>query len=47
MTTAPPSPSSEAKRQRLALLIAFALILVWGANFSIQKQVFSALNTCF
>jgi drug/metabolite transporter (DMT)-like permease len=44
MSTAPSALSPEAKRQRLALLIAFALILVWGANFSIQKQVFSAMG---
>jgi drug/metabolite transporter (DMT)-like permease len=44
MPTKPAALSPEAKRQRLALLVAFALILVWGANFSIQKQVFSAMG---
>ena len=44
MSTAHSALSPEAKRQRLALLTAFALILVWGANFSIQKQVFSAMG---
>ena len=31
-------------RQRLAAWAAFALILVWGANFSVQKAVFNALS---
>ncbi len=31
-------------RQRAALLMALALILVWGANFSVQKAVFTALT---
>ncbi len=31
-------------RQRAALLLAFALILVWGINFSVQKAVFSAVT---
>lgn len=31
-------------RQRAALLLALALILVWGANFSVQKAVFDALG---
>jgi hypothetical protein len=34
----------HAARQRLALWAALALILVWGANFSVQKAVFSALS---
>ena len=33
-----------AARQRLALWAALALILVWGANFSIQKAVFQAIT---
>lgn len=31
-------------RQRAALLLALGLILVWGANFSVQKAVFTALS---
>jgi drug/metabolite transporter (DMT)-like permease len=31
-------------RQRLAAWAAFALLLVWGANFSVQKVVFEALS---
>ena len=34
----------HAARQRLALWAALALILVWGANFSVQKAVFNALS---
>jgi drug/metabolite transporter (DMT)-like permease len=30
------------QRQRLALWAAFAIIIVWGANFSVQKAVFAA-----
>ena len=33
-----------ADRSRQALLAALALILVWGANFSVQKAIFSALS---
>jgi drug/metabolite transporter (DMT)-like permease len=37
------SPESQAaRRQRLALWAALAIIVVWGANFSIQKAVFAA-----
>jgi drug/metabolite transporter (DMT)-like permease len=32
------------QRQRTALLLALALVLVWGANFSVQKAVFAALG---
>jgi drug/metabolite transporter (DMT)-like permease len=48
-----PAPSAEAlsesttapdARQRAALLLALGLILVWGANFSVQKAVFTALG---
>lgn len=31
-------------RQRAALALALALILAWGANFSVQKAVFDALT---
>ena len=31
-------------RSRQALLAALALILVWGANFSVQKAIFQALS---
>jgi len=31
-------------RERLAAWAAFALILIWGANFSVQKAVFNALS---
>ena len=34
----------HAARQRLALWAALALVLVWGANFSVQKAVFNALS---
>lgn len=37
-------PPSEAQRQRTALLLALALVLVWGANFSVQKALFTALE---
>ncbi len=37
---APPPKQS----QRAALLLAIALILVWGANFTVQKAVFNALS---
>jgi drug/metabolite transporter (DMT)-like permease len=45
----PPPPSSTAPprappSQRAALLLALALVLVWGANFSVQKAVFAALG---
>ncbi len=45
----PPPPSSTAPprappSQRAALLLALALVLIWGANFSVQKAVFSALG---
>jgi drug/metabolite transporter (DMT)-like permease len=40
-----PAPEAEtAKRQRHALWAALVLILVWGANFSVQKAVFVALQ---
>jgi drug/metabolite transporter (DMT)-like permease len=37
-------PTREPPSQRAALLLALALVLVWGANFSVQKAVFSALG---
>lgn len=42
-TLSEPSTAPDA-RQRAALLLALALILVWGANFSVQKAVFTALG---
>jgi len=32
------------RRARHALWAALVLILIWGANFSVQKQVFNALS---
>ncbi|HEY2925915.1 DMT family transporter [Piscinibacter sp.] len=42
----PPLPRGRehAARERLALWAALALVLVWGANFSVQKAVFNALS---
>jgi drug/metabolite transporter (DMT)-like permease len=42
----PPAQAAEtpATRQRAALLLAIALIVVWGSNFSVQKAVFAALT---
>ena len=31
-------------RQRAALLLALALVLVWGSNFTVQKYLFAALS---
>jgi drug/metabolite transporter (DMT)-like permease len=43
-----PSPRSPLPReppsQRAALLLGLALVVVWGANFSVQKTVFTALG---
>ncbi len=39
-----PSGHDHALRERRALYVALALILVWGANFSVQKMVFSAMS---
>ncbi len=36
--------SRAISQQRAALLLAFALILVWGINFSVQKAVFTAVT---
>lgn len=41
----PQTGAHPARRdQRAALLLAFALILVWGSNFSVQKVIFDALT---
>jgi len=45
----PPAPTDAAgpagvSRQRAALLLALALVLVWGINFSVQKAVFAAIT---
>jgi drug/metabolite transporter (DMT)-like permease len=44
----PPTPRELPQRgppsQRAALLLALALVFVWGANFSVQKTVFAALG---
>ena len=42
--TAPPIADVLAARERRALWVALLLILVWGANFSVQKMVFSAMS---
>lgn len=42
--TAESATGSASREQRAALLLSFALILVWGANFSVQKVVFDALT---
>ena len=34
----------QARRSRHALWIALALIVVWGANFTVQKAIFQALS---
>jgi len=39
-TVAAASPA----RERAALLLALALVLVWGVNFSVQKAVFTAVT---
>jgi drug/metabolite transporter (DMT)-like permease len=46
MTSAATTPSraEPADRSRQALWAALVLILVWGANFSVQKAVFQALS---
>ena len=38
------TPQQQRKRMRRALWAAVALILVWGANFSVQKAVFESLS---
>jgi drug/metabolite transporter (DMT)-like permease len=36
--------TAAARRQRLALWVAFVMIIVWGANFSVQKAVFDVTS---
>jgi drug/metabolite transporter (DMT)-like permease len=36
--------AAHAARERQALWIALALIVVWGSNFSVQKMVFEAMS---
>jgi drug/metabolite transporter (DMT)-like permease len=36
--------AQRAARERKALWVALALILVWGSNFSVQKMVFAAMS---
>lgn len=43
-TNAASAAAPSDARQRAALLLALGLILVWGANFSVQKAVFTALG---
>ena len=42
------TPASDlgrrAARERKALWVALALVVVWGANFSVQKMVFTAMS---
>ena len=40
----PSAADAHAARQRKALWVATGLILVWGANFSVQKMVFAAMS---
>jgi drug/metabolite transporter (DMT)-like permease len=48
LATAAPAPAPHAdplaRRERIALWAALALICVWGVNFSVQKEVFAALS---
>lgn len=37
-------PDAAQRRERIALWSALALIVVWGVNFSVQKEVFTALS---
>ena len=37
-------PDAALRRERIALWSALALICVWGVNFSVQKEVFTALS---
>ena len=42
---APSAASAEQrKRMRRALWVALILVLIWGANFSVQKAVFDVLS---
>ena len=40
----PFEPARIDPRQRAALLLAVALVLIWGSNFTVQKAVFAALT---
>lgn len=40
----PPELSHRAARERRALWVALVLVLIWGANFSVQKMVFTAMS---
>ena len=42
--TSTPARTDEVDRSRQALWAALVLILVWGANFSVQKAIFEALS---
>jgi drug/metabolite transporter (DMT)-like permease len=42
--TSTPARTDEVDRSRQALWAALVLILVWGANFSVQKAIFQALS---
>jgi drug/metabolite transporter (DMT)-like permease len=44
MRAADPADSATPDRQRHALWAALVLIIVWGANFSVQKAVFTAMQ---
>jgi drug/metabolite transporter (DMT)-like permease len=37
-------PATPDARERAALLLALALVLVWGSNFTVQKAVFDAIT---
>ncbi len=37
-------PDASARRSRLALWAALTLVVIWGANFSVQKAVFAYLQ---
>ncbi len=37
-------PAAPDARERAALLLALALVLVWGSNFTVQKAVFDAIT---
>jgi drug/metabolite transporter (DMT)-like permease len=43
-STPPRETRSVDPRERAALLLALALVLIWGSNFSVQKAVFSAIT---
>jgi hypothetical protein len=43
-TAEPTDLSHRAARERKALWVAAALIVVWGSNFSVQKMVFAAMS---